>query len=80
MRAPWENNCEGGHAVSRYLSSLGPPGSEKIRNLILGPDFNHNTGLLTVLSYEYRTNAGPWTGTVCCPGIDDVVSTDIEYI
>lgn len=80
-RAPYEKDCEGGHVVSRYLSSLDPTvGDPKIRNVRIS-GFNSNTGLLTVSSYEYRTSSAPWPPypKKVCPGIDNFMSTDIEY-
>ena len=78
-RAPYEANCEGGHVVSRYLSSLNQT-TPKIRNVVIN-SFNSITGLLTVSSYEYRTTSAPWPPNPnrVCPGIDDVTSTDFEY-
>ena len=78
-RAPYENNCEGGHVVSRYLSSLNDT-TPRIRNVVIN-SFNSNTGLLTVSSYEYRTTSAPWPPNPnrVCPGIFDAFPTDIEY-
>ena len=80
-RAPYEANCEGGHVVSRYLSSLNDT-TPKIRNVVIN-GFNSVTGLLTVSSYEYRTTSAPWPTPPAipnrvCPGINLVMSTDIE--
>ncbi|KAF8238098.1 hypothetical protein L208DRAFT_1388049 [Tricholoma matsutake] len=57
-RAPYEANCEGGHVISRYLSSLNQT-SPKIRKVVIN-SFNSITGLLTVSSYEYRTTSANW--------------------
>ena len=78
-RAPYEGNCQGGHVVSSYLSSLNDT-APKIRNVVIN-SFNSNTGLLTVSSYEYRMTSAPWPTNPnrVCPGIDDVMSTNIEY-
>ena len=78
-RAPHERGCHGGHVVSRYLSSLQ---NGMIRKVVIdGRGYNRNTGLLTVLSYEYRSTNAPWplVPNRVCPGSDDIVSTDIEY-
>ncbi|KAF8240454.1 hypothetical protein L208DRAFT_1384543 [Tricholoma matsutake] len=59
-QAPYEANCEGGHVVSRYLSSLNTT-SPKIRNVVINSgSFNSITGLLMVSSYEYQTTSAPW--------------------
>ena len=78
-RAPYEANCQGGHVVSRYLSALNDT-APKIRNVVIN-GFNSVTGLLTVSSYEYRNTSAAWppNPNKVCYGIDDVISTNIEY-